>query len=559
MPLLTNPSSTRSYLSRELSTLSDADPQILADYILALLRHDKPIDEMKQVCLENLHDFLHERTGLFVERLFEYLLKGESASTPATNSNVAGTAQIQQPQYSPQKQTSRHESSSEDKHYRQDRRKERERELSPESRHRKPFPQSRPPSRYKSLAFPFPPPPMSFGIRPPFGMQTDQSIHLPSLPHRSRRNFGSSNDTRLVVDHIPYEHCSISSVNSFFSKFGNLTNVTVNPDQRRAKIQFATNEEANQAYHSADAIFDNRFVKLYWDRDGEDIPAPQMVRTLEVVKDAHVPLNPPTLASTINIAAAKRQEALKTMLNLQRQQQELLTRYIDQQKALMNRLESGNINETDKAELMDSLRNVDSLIISMRESMQTVEAKLSEITNQNVDGGDNSPKLEYKSPVLRGGPTTRTPSSRGRPHAANQSYKLDMRPRSLLLKPVPIRVGRDIDSLRKLFEPFGTIKSIKVVDGTEGTDSVGALVEFGQRFEAEQAMFYMSKSDLGEPFELQWIQQQSQPTQPGLNQMPQASISFDADVNMSDTVEDEHTHNVNETIETSPQIKDQNS
>lgn len=554
MPLLTNPSSTRSYLSRELSTLSDADPQILADYILALLRHDKPIDEMKQVCLENLHDFLHERTDNFVDRLFEYLLKGENPSTSTNNSTV----QVQ-PQPDPQWQFSKHESGSEDRqHHRHDRRKERERELSPESRHRKPFPSDRPSSRYKSLPFPFPPPPMPFGIQPPFGVQTDRNIRLPPPSHRGRRNFGGGGDTRLVVDRIPYEHCSISSVNTFFSKFGNLTNVTVNPDQRRARIQFATSEEANQAYHSADAIFDNRFVKLYWDREGEDIPAPQLSKSFEVVKDVPMSSNPPTLASTINIATAKRQEALKTMLNLQRQQQELLTRYIDQQKALMIRLESGNVSDADKAELMDSLRNVDSLIMSMRESMQTVEVKLSEITNQNVTVGDASPKSEYKSPVLRGGPTKRV-SSRGRPRATTaQSYKLDMRPRSLLLKPVPVRVGRDIDSLRKLFEPFGGIKSIKVIDSTDGTDSVGALVEFGLRHEAEQAMFYMGKSDLGEPFELQWVQQQPQPTQSNPSQTLQPSTPFDADVNMSDTVEGEHIHTVNDQIETNLQVEDQN-
>jgi PWI domain-containing protein/RNA recognition motif-containing protein len=542
MPLLTDTASTRIYLSRELANISDADPQILADYILALLRHDKPMDEMKRVCLENLHDFLHERTERFVESLFEYLVKGERAASTLHNNNTTHPQQ----QYSSHEQVTREENDNEDRHGRRhDRRRERERELSPESRHRRSFPSSRGSSRHRAAhPFPFPPPPMSFGVQPPFGMQRSHGIHIPRPPHRTRRNVGEGGDTRLVVDRIPFEHCSIASVNSFFSKFGTLVNVTVNADQRRARIQFATNEEAHQAYHSADAIFDNRFVKLYWDREGEDIPAPQITKSLEMVRDA--PMNPPTLASAMDVAAAKRQEALKTMLSLQKQQQELLTRYIDQQKALMIRLESGNVNDTDKAQLVDSLRNVDSLIVSMRESMQMVETKLGEMASQGVVA--TSAKPEYKSPVLRGGPNKRASSSSRRESraAASQSYKLDMRPKCLLLRPLPSRVGGDIDSLRKLFEPYGSIKSIKLVDNVDGTDKAGALVEFSQRHEAEQAMFYMSKSDLGEPFELHWIQQHPQPVQLSPDE---AQVLLDADVNMLDGEEQVGSVPINDSLE----------
>lgn len=42
---------------------SDADSDVLADYVLALVRSDAPADEIKKVSVENLEDFLRERAS----------------------------------------------------------------------------------------------------------------------------------------------------------------------------------------------------------------------------------------------------------------------------------------------------------------------------------------------------------------------------------------------------------------------------------------------------------------------------------------------------------------
>lgn len=39
----------------------DADSDVLADYVLALISPDDPDDEIRSNCLENLEDFLRER------------------------------------------------------------------------------------------------------------------------------------------------------------------------------------------------------------------------------------------------------------------------------------------------------------------------------------------------------------------------------------------------------------------------------------------------------------------------------------------------------------------
>jgi len=40
---------------------SDADSDVLADYVLALLRHDQPVEEVRKLCIDQLEDFLKDR------------------------------------------------------------------------------------------------------------------------------------------------------------------------------------------------------------------------------------------------------------------------------------------------------------------------------------------------------------------------------------------------------------------------------------------------------------------------------------------------------------------
>ena len=44
------------------SISSDADSDVLADYVLALIRADAPEQELKKSAVENLEDFLREST-----------------------------------------------------------------------------------------------------------------------------------------------------------------------------------------------------------------------------------------------------------------------------------------------------------------------------------------------------------------------------------------------------------------------------------------------------------------------------------------------------------------
>lgn len=78
---------------------------------------------------------------------------------------------------------------------------------------------------------------------------------------------GPSSDplnTTLVVEQIPQTHFNEENVREFFSKFGAIVEVTMHAQKRLAVIKFEDRESAQQAYSSPLAIFDNRFVKVYW-------------------------------------------------------------------------------------------------------------------------------------------------------------------------------------------------------------------------------------------------------------------------------------------------------
>ncbi|KAF9899958.1 hypothetical protein EC991_008116 [Linnemannia zychae] len=82
----------KDFLTQELAQISDADPAMLADYIIALLKHDKENDELKEFCVSQLEDFLQQETEPFVDMLFEalatksYKSQGAGASASAQRS-----------------------------------------------------------------------------------------------------------------------------------------------------------------------------------------------------------------------------------------------------------------------------------------------------------------------------------------------------------------------------------------------------------------------------------------------------------------------------------------
>ena len=131
------------------------------------------------------------------------------------------------------------------------------------------------------------------GYQPGPGMEIDQQSHMPGMRPptsgrgqfrgrggggRGRGTFGGDvpsfrpekrNDKTLVVEKIPEDKLSLESVNGWFKRFGTVTNVAIDANNAKALVSFAQHEEAHTAWKSEDAVFGNRFVKVFWHRPME--------------------------------------------------------------------------------------------------------------------------------------------------------------------------------------------------------------------------------------------------------------------------------------------------
>jgi RNA-binding protein 26 len=85
------------------------------------------------------------------------------------------------------------------------------------------------------------------------------------LPHTKRRPDRSSEKT-LVVEKIPEDKLTHEAIGAWFKRFGTVTHVAIDTRGSKALVSFSEHSEAHAAWRSEDAVFNNRFVKLFWHR-----------------------------------------------------------------------------------------------------------------------------------------------------------------------------------------------------------------------------------------------------------------------------------------------------
>lgn len=508
--LIKDIAATRTYLITHLHNLTEADPQILSDYILALLRHNKPLDEMIRLCHENLSDFLHEKTHVFVAQLFSWLQHGDiqpnSSNGFDKSSSVVASAEVDAG------------GQGENDHmedinvYKEVRQRDYIQSSSQHNQHQPYFIDNMPSSTVASS-----------GSR--YFSSSSSSGRRPYNPGSSRRypsQRTSTASTRLLIDRIPLEKCNVTAITQFFSRFGTLLNLSVDVDAKQARLQYGSEEEARAAYNCPNAIFDNRFVRCFWDdQPTQAASAPNnQQQTISAKEKEPQPVNSaiprPSYYHQVNLghmsmqsATSRKQDALKNLLTLQRQQQDLLTKYLEQQQALASQLESSlSSNDTSAIngqssvdgpkvdDLEASIKGMDSLIQSMRQSIQSVELRLSALhntptsSNNNnsisgsaVENTDASPDRTSTAafsnvggePVLRGGPVANRMAAVA---AKSQSLKLDLRPKAFAILGATPYNG-NLDGLKSFLEEQGCVKSF------EG-DAEVAVVQYSERYEAEK-------------------------------------------------------------------------
>jgi RNA-binding protein 26 len=218
--------------------------------------------------------------------------------------------------------------------------------------------------------------PSSFPVRPHRGLQNSPARGRGGRPgvfggdvqrfHPERR------DKTLVVEKIPEDKLSLDAVNGWFKRFGTVTNVAVDAASAKALVSFSTHEEAHAAWKTEDAVFGNRFVKVFWHRpmDGQglagqralaasaqivaSVTAREQVQTAPTL-DAAPTDPPPSVASGTDV-----KKIVSTPSNSSASafaaRQKLLEQQIAEQKALMEKLNTASAEE--KKEIFAQLRKL---------------------------------------------------------------------------------------------------------------------------------------------------------------------------------------------------------
>ncbi|SPN99588.1 uncharacterized protein DNG_02440 [Cephalotrichum gorgonifer] len=91
----------KAWIVKRLENTSDADADVLAEYVLALLQHDGDVDSIRQLCQEEIRDFLkEEESSAFIDDVFKALAQ-ESYLPPSARSKPVEPLGGHQPNKAP--------------------------------------------------------------------------------------------------------------------------------------------------------------------------------------------------------------------------------------------------------------------------------------------------------------------------------------------------------------------------------------------------------------------------------------------------------------------------
>lgn len=160
------------------------------------------------------------------------------------------------------------------------------------------------------------------------------------------------------------ESCTMEKLNEWFKRFGTIVNIQLDLDALRAVIQFTHFEEAKAAFSSPEAVFGNRFVKVYWHRV-DDIPksnfgpAHSAPSTPSTTNTPEKRLPPPNTPMKLDHVADRERERQAILADVAQKKQDLVQRQIEHQKALLKRLESPDLTSAEREEIRLGIRSIE--------------------------------------------------------------------------------------------------------------------------------------------------------------------------------------------------------
>ncbi|KAK4126090.1 hypothetical protein N657DRAFT_614503 [Parathielavia appendiculata] len=346
----------------------------------------------------------------------------------------------------------------------------------------------------------------------------------------------------IVVENIPEENFSEDQVKGFFSQFGYILDISMQPYKRLAIVKFDSWNAANAAYQSPKVIFDNRFVKVFWYKDDESaLPASapmvggapgakraQATSGSSLADGSHAGPHPEIDLEEFAKQQEEKQRAYEEKLKkreelerqreeLERRQKELLAKQLEEKARLEAKLAGRNGSKSD--ENGDSPKKPMSQTEALRAQLAALEAEARQM-GLDPDALDTPTPWPSRGGYGRGrgawrGASPYTPrgsfrggfrgrGNAGNVHAAYAAYSLDNRPKKVIVTGADFTVPERDETLRQYLFGIGEFTDVQ-------TNSTFAEITFKDRKTAEKflnSVLLNNKEipglDASSPLELAW-------------------------------------------------------
>ena len=178
--------------------------------------------------------------------------------------------------------------------------------------------------------------------------------------------------------------------------------------QNRAYVKFANHHSAYKAYKSPAPIFGNRFIKVFWQKEGEAAEsapatsAPSTTSTEPQVPALAVPQGPRTF-SLVN--KTREEDQLAQLKELQLQKETLRKKQIEQQQQLVKMLAAPTLDQETKVTLFKQLKALtESMEASLKKDssvMAAIAAKAKPAEEPAAEREAREAKMEDKLNTLK--------------------------------------------------------------------------------------------------------------------------------------------------------------
>ncbi|KAK3182343.1 hypothetical protein K4F52_006345 [Lecanicillium sp. MT-2017a] len=351
----------------------------------------------------------------------------------------------------------------------------------------------------------------------------------------------------IVVERIPEENFSEEQVRGFFDQFGAIENVSMQPYKHLAIVKYDGWNAANAAYQSTKAIFDNRFVKVFWYKEEGDKPVGRSGpgkhangENEDVDMQTEPEMDPEEFQRRQEEAQkqhqereAKRSELELKRQELEKQQQDLLAKHREETERLQAKLAAKSAEgstDADGGAAGSNGNGTGTEMLRAKLALLEQEAKILGIdpnaaeddAGSSASGGGFRGGYRGRGYRGRGGVGGYAPRGRGSfrgsgpRHAAYAQYSIDNRPKKLAISGADFTAPDKDEALRHFLLNTGEFESIE--PGTQST-----YVSFQDRKTAEK--FYFGLQGKGLPgvdanLELSWVQGASAAPTPAVKNAP---------------------------------------